>query len=112
MRFLTALALLAGIVLVSGNGSFSQDKKETGKTKGQLPANWGKLDLSAEQKQAIYKVQAKYKDDIAKLKDKIKEVETEERQEMAKLLTPDQKKKLQELATGEKSKEEPKKEAK
>lgn len=100
MRILTAFALLAGIVLLAGNGLYSQEKKET-KAKGILPANWGKLDLTAEQKAAIYKVQAKYKEEITKLKDKIKETEVEERKEMAALLTPEQKKKLQELATGE-----------
>ena len=115
MRLVTALALLAGIVLITGNGLFSQEKKDTpGKVKGQLPANWGKLDLTPDQKQSIYKVQAKYKEDIAKMKEKIKEIESEERAEMSKLLTPEQKKKLQELATGEKSdpkKETPKKDA-
>ncbi len=100
MRFLVALALLAGVVLVTNNGLHSQDKKDPPKVKGQLPANWGKLDLSVDQKQAIYKVQAKYKEEIAKLQEKIREIQAEERREMVKLLTPEQKKKLELIATG------------
>ena len=99
MRLFVALALLAGIVLVANSGLYSQEKKEP-KARGMLPANWGKLELTADQKSAIYKVQAKYKEDIAKLRAKIKELEVEERREMVKLLTPEQKKRLEELATG------------
>ncbi len=112
MRFLTAFSLLTAMVLVSGNGLFSQEKKESPKTKGILPANWGKLELTADQKSAIYKVQAKYKEDIAKMKEKIKETEAEEKREMVKLLTPEQKKKLEELATGEATKPDVKKDSK
>ncbi len=67
--------------------------------------------MTAEQvsKAAIYKVQGKYKEEIVKLKDKIKETEIEERREMAALLTPEQKKKLQELVTGETTKKDDKK---
>ena len=107
MRFLVALLLLAGIVLATNSGLQSQDKKDPPKVKGMLPTNWGKLDLSADQKSAIYKIQAKYKEDIAKMKAAIEEKEAEQLREMVKVLTDDQKKKLQALATG--GKEEPKK---
>lgn len=101
MRFLVALLLLAGIVFATNSGLQSQEKKDPPKTvKGQLPQNWGKLDLTADQKQAIYKVQAKYKEEIAKMEEKIKEKQAEQIREMVKLLTDDQKKKLQEIATG------------
>ena len=109
MRFFAVLLLLAGIVLATNNGLQSQEKKDPPKAvKGQLPQNWGKLDLTADQKQAIYKVQAKYKDEIAKMEEKIKEKQAEQIREMVKLLTDEQKKKLQEIATGE-TKVEPKK---
>jgi Spy/CpxP family protein refolding chaperone len=100
MRFVIALLLLAGIVLASNNGLQSQDKKDPPKVKGMLPANWGKLDLTQDQKSAIYKIQAKYKDDIAKMEAAIKEKQAEQLREMVKVLTDDQKKRLQELATG------------
>ena len=103
MRFVVALALLAGIVLACNTGLHSQEKKDPPKVKGQLPPNWGKLELTIDQKQAICKVQAKYKEDIAKLQEKIKEMQAEEKREMVKVLTEEQKKKLAELVTGEKS---------
>jgi hypothetical protein len=108
MRFVIAFALLAGIALLSGNGLYSQEKKDT-KVKGILPPGWTKLELTAEQKAAIYKVQAKYKEDIAKLEEKVKEAKAEERKEMVQLLTPEQKKKLLDLATGETTKKDDKK---
>jgi len=108
MRLLIAFALLAGIVLVTGNGLMSQDKKDPPKTKGTLPSGWKNLDLTAEQKVNIYKIQAKFKDDIEKLREKIKDLQAEERREMVKVLTDDQKKKLAEIATGEKKDSPPK----
>ncbi len=107
-RLIPTFLLLGGMLLLSGNGLFSQEKKED--PKGRIPPGWSKLDLTADQKASIHKVSVKYKEDIDKLKAKIKELETEERQEMVKLLTADQKKKLQEITTGEKP--EPKKEPK
>jgi len=94
------------MVLVTGNGLFSQDKKESpGKVKGFLPPYYGKIGLEDEQKISIYKIQAKYKDEVKKLEDKISEIKTEERREMDKILTAEQKQKLIQAITGEKSKE-------
>lgn len=108
MRFFAAAALLAGFAFFSNNGVQSQEKKEP-KTKGSLPQGWSRLDLTADQKSAIYKVQTKFKEEIKKLKEKEEELKSEERREMVKLLTADQKKRLEEIATGEKSKDEVKK---
>jgi Spy/CpxP family protein refolding chaperone len=101
MRLLIAFALLAGIVLITGNGLLSQEKKDPPtKIKGTLPAGWKALDLTGEQKQQIYKISIKYKEEITKMEDKIKEMRAEERREMVKILTDDQKKKLADIATG------------
>ena len=105
MRLLSAFALLSGMVLLASNGLYSQEKKDPPKVKGVLPPGWAKLDLTAEQKVNIYKTQAKYKEDIAKLEEKVKELKTEERREMVKFLTPEQKKKLEESVIGESSKD-------
>lgn len=105
MRIAIAFALLAGIVLTTSNGLLSQDKKDPPKVKGSLPQNWSKLDLSAEQKAAIYKVRAKFKSEIDKLEAMKRELQAEERQELIKVLTADQKKKLQEITLGEKPKD-------
>jgi hypothetical protein len=110
MRLFAAGILLAGIAFLGSNGVQSQEKKDP-KVRGALPPGWGKLELSADQKAAIHKVQLKYKDELKKLKEKEDELKAEERREMVKLLTPEQKKKLEEMATGEKSKDDPKKDA-
>jgi Spy/CpxP family protein refolding chaperone len=101
MRVIASCLLFTGMILLTSNGLYSQDKKDDPKVKVALPSGWGKLDLTADQKASIHKVQIKYKEDIDKLKDKIKDMQNEEKQEMVKLLTPEQKKKLQELATGD-----------
>src|SRR5580692_2832642 len=109
MRIIASCLLFSGMILLTSNGLYSQDKKDdpAPKVKVALPSGWGKLDLTADQKASIHKVQIKYKEEIDKLKDKIKEMQTEEKQEMVKLLTPEQKKKLTELATGDKGDSKP-----
>ena len=103
MRFLATFALFSGLVLLSNNGLLGQEKKD--KVKGQLPPNWGKLELTAEQKSEIYKIQSKFKGELKKLKEQEMELRAEEKRQMVKILTPVQKKKLEELAIGSKDKE-------
>ncbi|MCE9534083.1 MAG: hypothetical protein K8T89_23640, partial [Planctomycetes bacterium] len=80
------------------------DKKDPpAKVKGFLPPYFSKIGLSDEQRQTIYKIQAKYKEDAKKLQEA-------EKQDIDKVLTPEQKKKLIEVITG--SKDEPKKDSK
>jgi hypothetical protein len=101
--FRPALLALFTCLLVLSGGSIGQDKKEDKKSdpapkvKGTLPANWGKLGLSDTQVQDIYKVRNKYNDEIAKLKAKITELETTRDKESKAILTPDQKKRLEEI---------------
>ena len=68
MPRLCLLALLGAMFVLSG-GLVGQEKKKDDpkkkddspvKAKGMLPPNWGKLGLSDEQKQKIYKIQNKY----------------------------------------------------
>jgi Spy/CpxP family protein refolding chaperone len=102
MRVIAAFVLLAGIALIGNDSLMSQDKKDPApKVKGTLPSGWGKLELTADQKSAIYKVQAKYKEELRKLKEKEDELKAEERREMVKLLTPEQKKKLVDADLGD-----------
>jgi Spy/CpxP family protein refolding chaperone len=104
MRFAAALVLFALIAFFTGSSIQSQEKKEVPKTKGILPAYYGKIGLTDEQKSAIYKIQAKYRDEVKKLEDKIADVRAEERREMDKLLTAEQRQKLIEAITGDKGK--------
>jgi translation initiation factor 2B subunit (eIF-2B alpha/beta/delta family) len=93
--------LFAVIGAVSLGGVFSQEKKEP-PIKGKLPANYSKLGLTDEQKQAVYKAQAKYAEKIDKLKAEIKALQAEEKKDVEAVLTPEQKKRLVELLTGAK----------
>lgn len=68
-------------------------------------SSWGQLGLSDDQKQKVYKIQAEYADKLAPLEKqqhelakKIAALRAEERKEMEKVLTEEQKKRLKELA--------------
>ncbi len=89
---LAFVTVVLGVALVVGTGISGDSKKP----KGQLPSGWKKLDLSKEQVLKIYAVQGTYKNKIKKL-----EEETQERKEMLKVLTEDQKEKLRQFLLGE-----------
>ncbi|HEX3152164.1 MAG TPA: hypothetical protein VHR66_29090 [Gemmataceae bacterium] len=115
IRVLAGLTLLATLALMSSEGVQSQEKKDKeGKVKGQLPAGWAKLDLTAAQKEEIYKINAEYKEKTDKLKEEIKKLDAEHAKKRISVLTDDQKKKLVEIVSGEskdkeKAKDPPKK---
>jgi hypothetical protein len=107
MSRLCVCALLGAMFVVSGGLVGQEKKKEDAKkdepvvkAKGMLPPNWGKLGLSDEQKQTIYKIQNKHDAEIEKLEAKIKELKETRLKEMRAVLTADQKKKLEELVLG------------
>lgn len=70
------------------------------KAKGFLPPNWKKLGLSEKQIQDVYKIQAKYGDEIDKLEAKIAELKAAMDKERKAVLTAEQKKRLDEILTG------------
>jgi hypothetical protein len=102
--------LLCGVFALSGALVGQEAKKDEkkdekkvdppSKAKGALPANWGKIGLSDDQKQSIYRIQGKYGDEINKLDARIKELKATRDKEMRAVLTPDQKKRLEELILG------------
>lgn len=111
MLRLSMFALLVGALVLSSGvvgqeaGKAGQEpkkeaKKDEPKAKGVLPQNWGKLGLSDDQKQDIYKIQTKHNAEIDKLEAKIKELKAARDKEMKTVLTPDQKKRLEELLLG------------
>ncbi|WP_020469536.1 hypothetical protein [Zavarzinella formosa] len=102
LAFVMALGFLA-----SSDGVQSQDKKEA-KVKGQLPAGWKALDLTASQKEEVYKIQTEYRGKVDKLEDEIKKLKAEQSKKMSEVLTAEQKKKLIDAIDGGK-KDEPKK---
>ncbi|MCI0703832.1 MAG: hypothetical protein L0241_22460 [Planctomycetia bacterium] len=100
------LALFAAMLMLSG-GLVGQDKKEEPKKddppmklKGRLPPNWTKLGLTDKQVQDIYKIQNKYDAEIDKLEAKIKELKSAKTKESVEVLTPNQKKRLEEILLG------------
>lgn len=114
------IALITGLFVLSG-GLVGQDpkkdkedpkankpadpkkdepKKDEPKVKGQLPQHWGKIGLEDKQKQEIYKIQGKYNDKIDKLEAEIKELKASRDKDMKGVLTPDQKKRLDDILTG------------
>jgi Spy/CpxP family protein refolding chaperone len=107
--------LFFAMLLVVASGTFAQEKKEppkdekkekepTGKLKGFLPQNWGKIGLTDQQKQDVYKVQNKYRDEIDRLTAKIDELKKQQKIDMEKVLTDEQKKRLREILIGEEKK--------
>lgn len=95
-----ALFLLGAFALTGGlNGQEAKKedpKKEEPKAKGFLPMGWRDLGLSEAQKQQVYKIQAKYAEDIDKLEAQIKDLKAKMAKERVEILTADQKKKLDE----------------
>lgn len=103
--------LLAGVIaagLVASGGITAQDTKKevkkddatTPKAKGFLPANYSKLGLTDVQKQQVYDVQAKYNTKIDEYDAKIRELKAARDKEVKAVLTPDQKKRLEEILLG------------
>lgn len=102
-RFSMLVLLLGGLLVLSADGLIGQEAKKDdppGKFKGILPPNYKKIGLSEGQVQDIYKIQAKYGTEIDKYEAKIKELKSTRDKEVRAVLTPDQKKKLDDILTG------------
>jgi hypothetical protein len=94
---LTGAVLVLAVMLV-GTGRSGDTKKETGpKGKALLPKYWSKLGLSSEQKDKARAVTAEYNTKIAALKEQLKRMEKEKKAELYKILTEQQKTRLQQI---------------
>lgn len=99
-----SLALALGTQL-SVESTIGQEKaaskptptKVAKKPAGRLPAHYGKLGISSEQRSKIYGVQATYKKQIADLQKQIDGLKAKQDTEVQAVLTADQKKKLDEI---------------
>jgi Spy/CpxP family protein refolding chaperone len=110
MRRVQGMLLVLVAAFVLSGGLLGQEK-----VKGVLPPNWGKLGLTDEQKQKVYKIEADYKGKIADLQKQIDELKGKEKEDMLKVLTDEQKKRLKDILAekaGGGSKEEKKEEKK
>ena len=92
---------ILGMAFLVGTGT-SQDAKKDAKAKtSYVPAGWKVLGLSKDQTAEFAKIHTTYKGKIKDLEDKILETKSQEKQEMVKLLTEDQKDKLRKLVIPE-----------
>lgn len=104
-----ALSFVMVLVLMACSDAVqSQEKKDPPKAKGILPPGWKALELTASQKEEVYRIQSEYRSKIDKLEDEIKKLRAEQTKKVNEVLTPEQKKKLIDAIDGGK-KEEPKK---
>jgi Spy/CpxP family protein refolding chaperone len=94
VRVRAVLGILA-VVLLAGGWLWGQDTKTP--SKGRLPLYWSKLGLSDEQRQKVLAIRGDYQAKIEPLRQKIAQLENEERAELAKILTAEQRKQLQKL---------------
>ena len=101
-----AMLMMSGGIIGQEKGTKKEDTKKEDtkkepttktKAKGQLPQNWGQLGLTDEQKQSVYRLQGKYNEEIDVLEAKIKELKSKMSEERSKILTAEQKKRLEQI---------------
>jgi hypothetical protein len=99
MYRLRTVFVVFAVVALCGAWADGQDKAkdQPGKTKGQLPANWGKLGLSEEQKQKVYRIRNDYAPKIDDLQKQVTDLREKERRDMEGVLTDAQKARLREI---------------
>ncbi|MEI7684963.1 MAG: hypothetical protein WCL32_08040 [Planctomycetota bacterium] len=103
MRLMALLGVgVLGMAFLVGSSEGGGEKKEKEtKAKGFLPQGWKDLGLSAAQKEKIYELQTKYKAKYEDLKEQEKKLKLEEKGDLVKILTDDQKETLKKNALGE-----------
>jgi hypothetical protein len=100
MSVFAGVAILGTAFLV-GTGASQDAKKDVKAKSSYVPPGWKGLGLSKEQTAEFAKIYNSYNLKIKDLQDKIQEFKTQERQDMVKLLTSDQKEKLRKLVIPE-----------
>ncbi len=80
------------------------EKKAPKKAKGRVPAYFGQVGLSSEQKDKIYGIQGQYNEQIGALKKQINDLTSKRDAEVEAVLTDAQKKQLDELRAAAKKK--------
>jgi flagellar basal body-associated protein FliL len=81
----------------------AEAKKAPAKTRGRLPAYYGEV-VDKAQREKIYAIQAGYADKIEALEAQLKEINDKMSSEVRAVLTPEQQKKVDELAAAAKGK--------
>jgi hypothetical protein len=97
MRTKVVLTAFIAVILLGSSWLMADDPKTTGKAKGSLPANWGKLGLSDDQKKQVYSIEGEYRTKIEELQMKIDDLKKKQKAELTKVLTVAQKARLKEI---------------
>jgi Spy/CpxP family protein refolding chaperone len=95
------LVLAAAVVALVVAFGFTAAEAQTKKSAAKLPPLWGKVGLTATQKESIAKIQEEFTPKISQAKATVKALQTEERSQMAKVLTPAQQQQLVQLMTAQ-----------
>ncbi len=95
MLFVAGMLFLSSTLVGQDAKKDAEKPKTTAKVKGNLPQNWAKIGLSDEQKQKVYTIDAKYDEEIDALTAKIKELKDKKKKEQLEVLSPEQKKRLE-----------------
>jgi TolA-binding protein len=96
VKFWSCLAILMMGSMLTWQAT-AQEKKPAKDARGPLPAHYGKLGLSDEQKDGMYQVHDEYKSQIDALSAQIKKLMVERDTKLQEKLTASQKTRLQEL---------------
>src|SRR5437763_289131 len=100
MRWSALLGLcILGVAFLVGTSDGGGEKKD--KLKGFLPQGWKDLNLTAAQKEKAYELMGTYKKKLEALKDQEKTLKQEEKADLAKILTDEQKEQLKKAVVGE-----------
>jgi hypothetical protein len=90
---IAAGVVVFGLALLAVDQGFSQQEKgdAAAAVKGKLPKNYSKLGLTDDQRQKIFAIGADYNTKISGLRKQIKTLQDQEKGDLEKVLTDDQK---------------------
>ena len=99
IRLRVAVTVLAGCLLGAGL-LLGQDKPPPAPIRGTLPPYYKRLGLRDDQRQNVYKIRAAYRAKLAALRRQLAQLRDKEQDELERVLTPEQLKRLRELRSG------------
>jgi hypothetical protein len=91
------MVAVMALAIVAGSSLFGDDKVAPAKVRRNLPTYWSRLNLSLAQRTKVLTIQAEYDAKIDALEQQIKKLQDEQRREMAKVLTAEQRARLREI---------------
>lgn len=103
-RWMVPTLLIVAIGAMTAAASDGTSTRKPGRLlRGRLPAHYGKV-VTEEQRTAIYKIQEEYRPKIEALKAQLEAIEKQRDEKIAAVLTPEQKKQIEQAITQGKEK--------